>query len=163
MRYELGLPPEPAGPLWDQAGIRFEKDQDGVWRTPGGRTYSWADLLARGPVEDEPPTRQAWWQAKPGAYYWVEGYDSDARVHASGVGVTTPYLMLIVPPTDGSGNCLLSPDSEDDRLDELTPVLAVPADALVNLVNARRPEAVREYQHEIIDWLATHKQKHWED
>lgn len=164
MKYHIDLPEEPAGPLWDNKGFRYEKGQDGAWRDPDGYARSWAALLQQcEPLADEPPLRQAWEQAKPGAYYWVEGCDSGVPSDVSGIGVTTPYLMLTVPPTDGTGLRLLSPDGEDDELTELTPILAVPADALTNLVNARRPEAVREYQNEILDWLGTHKQAHWED
>lgn len=164
MKYELNLPPEPAGPLWDDEGMRYEKGRDGVWRDPDGYARPWAILLQQcGTLYDEPPLRQAWEQAKLGAYYWVEGYDSDEPGDVSGIGVTTPLRMLAVPPTDGTGLRLLSVDSEYDRLDELTPILAVPADMFTNLVNARRPEAVRGYQNEILDWLGTHKQAHWED
>lgn len=164
MRYELDLPPEPAGPLWDDEGMRYEKGQDGVWRDPDGYARPWAVLLQQcGTLADEPPLRQAWEQAKPGAYYWVEGYDSGVPGDVSGIGVATPLHMLAMTPTDDMGPRLLSPDVEDDRLDELVPILAVPADALTNLVNAHRPEAVRECQKEILDWLGTHKQAHWED
>jgi hypothetical protein len=160
----MSLPEEPAGPLWDDKGMRYEKGRDGEWRDPDGYARPWAILLQQcGTLDDEPPLRQAWEQSKPGAYYWVEGYDSSIPCRAAGIGVTTPYLMLTVPPVVGTGLCLLSPDDEDDELTELTPILAVPADALTNLVNARRPEAVRGYQNEIIDWLGTHKQAHWED
>lgn len=164
MRYELDLPPEPAGPLWDDEGMRYEKDQDGVWCDKDGYARSWPELLQQcSPLDDEPPTRQVWEQAKPGAFYWAEGIDSTCNSRVRGIGFLSAQRLLTVPPLDIQSGGTLSPDAEDDRLDELTPILAVPADTLLNLANARRPEAVREYQNEILDWLNAHSQKHWED
>ena len=164
MRYELDLPTEPAGPLWDDEGIRYEKSQDGVWRDKDGYARPWAILLQQcGTLADEPPTRQAWEQAKPGAFYWAEGVDSTRGSRVCGIGFLSPQRLLAVPYSNIQEGGTLSPDCEDDRLDGLTPVLAVPADTLISLVNARRPEAVREYQNEILDWLGAHRQTHWEE
>ena len=164
MRYQLALPPEPAGPLWDDGGMRYKKGPDGMWRDTDGYARSWPELLQYcSPLDDESPTRQVWGQAKPGAYYWAEGIDSTRNSRVRGIGFLNAQRLLTVPPVGIQQGGTLSPDDDADRLDELTPILAVPADTLLNLVNARRPEAAREYQAEILDWLNTHSQKHWED
>ena len=48
MKYSLNLPEEPAGPVWDQDGDRYDRHGDGLWYPSYGSNVgmTWKRLLA---------------------------------------------------------------------------------------------------------------------
>lgn len=39
-------PPEPAGPVWDQDGVKWERREIGLWRGPRDLQWAWRSLCA---------------------------------------------------------------------------------------------------------------------
>ena len=51
------LPEEPAGPVWDKKGNKWERVDEHFWRAEGG-SITWASLLEHyGPLSDVPPVK----------------------------------------------------------------------------------------------------------
>ena len=171
MKYQINFPEEPEGPLWDEHGSKCIKEAPGSWKRtyPDSAAvlyYSWERLLfATKYLIDNTPNREAWNQAHPGAYYWINGFDSNKGSHAEGIGYPDKNRVLHVPDADSAKNeaPLITPSEENDELNEITPVLAVPADDLIKLLLSEGAEMIHHLQNKICNWLDIHSQIHWEE
>ena len=171
MKYQANLPQEPDGPLWDQDGSKCVKAGPGTWKRTNPDTgelnyFSWKGLLILSEhLTDIHPIREAWNQAQPGAHYWIDGFDSDEGSPAKGIGYPDKNRILHVPDAGSSKSeeLLIAPSEENDDLTEITPVLAVPADDLIELLDARDDPTTDHLQAKIFDWLEDHPQVHWEE
>lgn len=167
MKYQLDIPKEPDGPVWDQPGHKFEKTNNGTWKGKYyGETYeySWYSLLQTcGPLTDTPVARRQWESAIPGAYYWIRGYDSLRQSNLNGIGCAKSTRNLVCFDSDKSDFGTILQGYEDDDLTERTPILAVPADDLIELFSTDEEPIIDHLQAKIYDWLEDHPQVHWEE
>lgn len=171
MKYQINFPEEPEGPLWDEHGSKCIKEAPGSWKRtyPDSSAvlyYSWERLLfATKYLIDNTPNREAWNPAHPGAYYWINGFDSNKGSHAEGIGYPDKNRVLHVPDADSAKNeaPLITPSEENDELNEITPVLAAPADDLIKLLRAEDAGTIYHLQAKIRNWLYDHPQVHWEE
>lgn len=172
MKYQLDLPQEPDGPLWDQDGRKYvrtpTKNGRGLWNLANNQGanpyYTWAELL--GKVQYLQENAQAivnWQNAKIGVLYWVEGKEGGFLRDVKGVAIATQTQTLRVPSTRDIFDDGILGEDDQDNFHEVTPVLAVPADDLIKLLLAEGAEMIHHLQNKICNWLDIHSQIHWEE
>lgn len=177
MKYQANLPQEPDGPLWDQGGRKYVKigterasapNECGLWElaAPKGEKpyYTWAELLAKVEyLQDNVQAIENWQNAKIGGLYWAEGKEGGFLRDVKGVAIATKAQTLRVPSTRDIFDDGILGEDDQDNFYEVTPVLAVPADYLIELFSTDEEPTIDHLQAKIYDWLETHPQVHWEE
>jgi hypothetical protein len=178
MKYQANLPEEPDGPLWDQHGRKYVKLEAGhisakkgyrVWELVApteGETpyYTWAELITSVDyLRDNAQAVENWQNAKTGGFYWVEGKEGGFLRDVKGVAIATQARTLRVPSTRDIFDDGILGEDDQDNFYEVTPVLAVPADVLIELFSTDEEPTIDHLQAEIYDWLEDHPQIHWKE
>lgn len=176
MKYQANLPEEPDGPLWDQDGIKYVRtgpknasapNECGLWELadPKGEKpyYTWAELLAKVEyLRDDAQAVENLQNAKIGGLYWVEGKEGNSISNVKGVAIATKDRTLRVPSARHMFDDGILGEDDRDSFYEVTPVLAVPADDLIELFSTDEEPTIDHLQAKIYDWLEDHPQVHWE-
>lgn len=172
MKYQLNLPQEPDGPLWDQDGRKYvrtpTKNGRGLWNlanNQGTNPYcTWAELLGKVQyLQDNAQAIENWQNAKTGGIYWVEGKEGGFLRDVKGVAIATQTQTLRVPSTRDIFDDGILGEDDQDNFHEVTPVFAVPTDDLIKLLLAEGAEMIHHLQNKICKWLDSHSQIHWEE
>lgn len=172
MKYQANIPEEPEGPLWDQDGRKYvrtpTKNERGLWNlanTQGANPYyTWAELLTQVEyLQDNVQAIGNWQNAKIGGLYWAEGKEGGFLRDVKGVAIATKAQTLRVPSTRDIFDDGILGEDDQDNFYEVTPVLAVPADYLIELFSTDEEPTIDHLQAKIYDWLENHPQIHWEE